>query len=601
MPFTNGTQTINKSMNGIVEYDDGEGGILSGGNLIADNAFTNNSYHIDTTINNLTLSENLYVHGKTISNVELSFLDDCSSNIQQQINNINDDTTLVNTGTGTTYFYPIFASGDGKQTFRVNLNDYTTGAVPFRFDLGSGVFQLPNLRLINSASIFGYLSAGGIYSPAFASLLGRESGRFVTTSQYVTAVGAFSGRFSPAFSLSLGAFANQNSTFRSICLNAQAGVPLDANANGFFAKPVRDFSSFTSNAFLQYNTSSGEIYSTTANIPATYLGDGSTGNTQLSYINSLTSNAQTQLNNLQSQISSLPNLLISNNSWSGTNTFQNTVNTTATNVVMNDTTILNSSSLKFARVINPTLGRATIFTGNDNYFYLRCDQDIGLRVNMGTTTIGTFSTSGLTLTNLNVLGTTSFTNLNVSGTTAFSDVSATGLTVSGTLTTNIQNSTTSTTTTLNSTTINNSGVITSSTIQTSGGIVSTTGLIQSGDGFSSPNGQMVYAFRRCRQVIIPSTPFTLSSQDLAEFYITQDGNKTILLPIPSLANIGLNVVVYNNGSSTTIQVEGGYYIMYEGSLLLTYNHNLSYRTATLQVVLMRAGASNNYVWAVLRT
>jgi len=86
-----------RSMNGIIEFDDGNGGLLSGGNLTSQDANITNGALIGGTSNIhkldiadvLTLDGTLNVNSVPISPVWLSYLQDCASNIQDQINAIN--------------------------------------------------------------------------------------------------------------------------------------------------------------------------------------------------------------------------------------------------------------------------------------------------------------------------------------------------------------------------------------------------------------------------------------------------------------------------------------------------------------------------------
>ena len=77
MSYLTGYQTNNQSLNGIVSLSDGSGSQLQNGDL--------------------TLTGNLITNNLTISNNQLSYLFNCNSNIQDQLNAIYNYINLIYT------------------------------------------------------------------------------------------------------------------------------------------------------------------------------------------------------------------------------------------------------------------------------------------------------------------------------------------------------------------------------------------------------------------------------------------------------------------------------------------------------------------------
>jgi hypothetical protein len=77
MSYLSGYQLSNQSLNGIISLSDGSGSQLENGNL--------------------TLTGNLITNNYAVSNNQLSYLYNCSSNIQEQINAIYNYINLIYT------------------------------------------------------------------------------------------------------------------------------------------------------------------------------------------------------------------------------------------------------------------------------------------------------------------------------------------------------------------------------------------------------------------------------------------------------------------------------------------------------------------------
>jgi hypothetical protein len=86
---TTGVVTNNRSMNGIISFDDGNGGVLENGQLTAQHADTDTSDVTNLTVeNNLKLQGTLTTNTNVITNTWLSYLYGLTSNIQQQLDAI---------------------------------------------------------------------------------------------------------------------------------------------------------------------------------------------------------------------------------------------------------------------------------------------------------------------------------------------------------------------------------------------------------------------------------------------------------------------------------------------------------------------------------
>jgi hypothetical protein len=84
-----GVVTNNRSMNGIITYDDGQGGVLENGQLTAQHSDLDTSVVDNITVStNLTLQGTITTNTNVITNTWVSYLYGLTGNIQGQINSI---------------------------------------------------------------------------------------------------------------------------------------------------------------------------------------------------------------------------------------------------------------------------------------------------------------------------------------------------------------------------------------------------------------------------------------------------------------------------------------------------------------------------------
>lgn len=114
--------TNQRSMNGIITFDDGAGSLIENGKITSDDALISGQTTVkklDVTYN-LQLDGTLSVNSKAITPVWLSYLENCADNIQYQIDNISGSiTSSIFSGNNTW-------SGTNSYSNDVTFNDQTT-------------------------------------------------------------------------------------------------------------------------------------------------------------------------------------------------------------------------------------------------------------------------------------------------------------------------------------------------------------------------------------------------------------------------------------------------------------------------------------------
>jgi len=332
--------TNNRSMNGIISFDDGSGGILENGQLIADNSDIGSS-QVDTLSieNQLNLDGNIKANTLLITPLWVSYLYGLTGNIQNQFNNIV-VTLLSNNNTWT-----------GTNTFNntVNFNSVVNGLTKSTVGLGNVDNTSDLNKPVSTATQTALNLKSNIASPTFTGNVTLPT-TYNNNFQYFRNVGPVLPTVS-------------SQVFGAISTNYQSGHAEVDFWNNYGATG-------TTSAFRFYN-----IDNTTTPTPILLLNILRNGNTfcygnfncaggltlpsgqiftflgditansititpvALSRIANLTSDAQTQINGLQTQINAIPaNFLSSNNTFTGTNQFNN-VTTFTGNISANSVTV----------------------------------------------------------------------------------------------------------------------------------------------------------------------------------------------------------------------------------------------------------------------
>jgi hypothetical protein len=296
-----------RSMNGIIEFDDGNGGLLSGGNLTSQDANITNgaliggtsSIHKLDIADVLTLDGTLNVNSVPITPVWLSYLQDCSSNIQNQINAIVASAYVVlnnnNTWTGTNVF-------DNT----VTLDATTRCNESLVFKGGEGTY-FRNMADTAGASLF-YDETRGFWNNVIGS------------SKLTYSV----GQADKMLISSSGVNMVSPVTFS----DTASGLHATSIANGTISdSEYETLNGITGNIQLQLESKQPQVnelfpVSASAIGDVSYTSTDPVTNTEYSYLRGVTSAIQTQINAITSSISSLVStLLASVNTWSKLNIF----------------------------------------------------------------------------------------------------------------------------------------------------------------------------------------------------------------------------------------------------------------------------------------
>lgn len=293
-----------RSMNGIIEFDDGNGGLLSGGNLTSQDANITNGALIGGTSNIhkldiadvLTLDGTLNVNSVPISPVWLSYLQDCGSNIQDQINAIVASTYVLlgnnNTWTGTNVF---------DNTVTLDATTRCNESIVFKG--GEGTY-FRNMADTAGASLF-YDETRGFWNNVIGS------------SKLTYSV----GQADKMLISSSGVNMVSPVTF----FDTVSGLHATSIANGTISdSEYETLNGVTGNIQLQLESKQPQVnelfpVSASAIGDVSYTSTDPVTNTEYSYLRGVTSAIQTQINAITSS------LLANNNTWSGTNVFNDNV------------------------------------------------------------------------------------------------------------------------------------------------------------------------------------------------------------------------------------------------------------------------------------
>jgi len=305
-------------MLGVIEFDDGAGGVLSGGILTSSTIDTGqmNTDHIDVTGNAyfnrletglLTVDTSLTANAHVISATELSYLDGVTNFIQTQINDISDAfnailatanvwTNLntyqyasewVNTVSGWPFTYTsssrgaIYGSADETHALTfLNTNTNNTGSIAaFVWDKMTGASSISRLMMLNNNGDM--TLTGQIFSPTIDAI----DNDLNTLDTDVIAL--------------QGDVATKQDIIDS-------GNRLNANliANGTITNTMFEcLYGTSSNIPLKFDTKQDNINGLNL-LDASYVGTGAVSNTEYGYLDGVTSAIQTQLDSKQTTVSS---------------------------------------------------------------------------------------------------------------------------------------------------------------------------------------------------------------------------------------------------------------------------------------------------------
>ena len=341
--------TNNRSMNGIIEYDDGNGGLLSGGTITANTGEIGNLNVDFTTIGDLQVTDELQLglgafvdvlNGTQISDTEISYLDGTVSNIQNQINNL----PIILKSANNTW--------TGTNTFNntVNFNGAVNGLTKNTVGLGNVDNTSDLNKPVSTAAQNALNLKSNIASPTFTGIV-------TLPTTYNNAIQYFrnTGSTLPAItSQSFGAVStNYSNGHAEVDFWNNYGDIGTTSAFRFYnvdntttPTPILLFNILRNGNTICYGNfncaggitlPSGQLFTFLGTITANSI---SITPVALSRIANLSSDCQAQLNNLQTQISSLPSsLLASNNTFTGTNSFNSTVTFSSTVNGLTKTTV----------------------------------------------------------------------------------------------------------------------------------------------------------------------------------------------------------------------------------------------------------------------
>lgn len=284
------TTVNNRTLSGIISLSDGSGSVIENGkvttNTLDSGHLTTNTSEIgDMDIDRLLLQEHLNVNSTLITPVWLSYLYGLTSNVQEQISSI--ATTLL--GTNNTW--------TGSQLF-------TGNAVNLIFEKTSTSFPV-----LNSNGI------GAIYG---MSAWNKALSFLNTSNSFTSSTSAF-------------VWAKQDSSSSAVQLMSLTNSGSLTCAGNVSSPNITSINTSISN--LQ--TDKQDVIDSSNRLDASLVGTGVVSNTEYGYLNGLTANIQYQLDNIND------NILADNNTWTGTNIFNNAV-TFLQNCTFNSKNYMNS-------------------------------------------------------------------------------------------------------------------------------------------------------------------------------------------------------------------------------------------------------------------
>lgn len=354
--------TNNRSMNGIITFDDGNGGILENGILNADHSDTTTAEVDNITIDSqLNLIGNLYVNATTITPTVLSYLFGATSNIQNQISSLisnllstaNTWTAIQTFGNGsltqylnTNTVYPTRSSSavggimghstDTKSLHVVNANsNLTSYENAFMFDKLDSSSSMVNLMRITNG--------GNLYLPY---TLGSDSLSTVLSSKQAE----------------LSAINKLNAGY--------------IGTTGLVSNTEYDYlANVTSDIQTQINAKQNTIDASNR-LDASYIGaNGNVSNVEYGYLSSVTSDIQTQIDSKGS--------LAGTNTWTNPQTFSQyaTFDTSidvatsilAQSISISSLVVSDVSTLKRQYITYVSISASTTYTSTDLPSYIGCN------------------------------------------------------------------------------------------------------------------------------------------------------------------------------------------------------------------------------------
>jgi len=350
MSFTS-QPTNSRSMNGIISFDDGNGGVLENGDLICNNINADEQIISNLEISNrLDLVGNLNVNTILITPTWLSYLYGLTGNIQNQISSITSNLlATANTWTAKQTF------GNGALTQYLNTNTvYPTRSTSAVGGIMGHTFDTKALHIVNANS--------NLTSYENAIMFDK-----LDTSSSMVNLMRISNDGNLYLPYSLGS--NSISTEFGTKQNTLSAInKLNASyigTTGNVSNTEYDYlGNVTSDIQTQLNTKQNIIDSSNR-LNASYIGTtGNVSNTEYDYLGNVTSDIQTQLNTKPS--------LSGINTWTNTQTFNAyTVfdtgfisNGTASTDIFNINDEMNSYGIS---VLNRQFATITVMTTSTTY------------------------------------------------------------------------------------------------------------------------------------------------------------------------------------------------------------------------------------------
>jgi len=290
MSFTS-QPTNSRSMNGIISFDDGNGGVLENGDLICNNINADEQIISNLEISNrLDLVGNLNVNTILITPTWLSYLYGLTGNIQNQISSITSNLlATANTWTAKQTF------GNGALTQYLNTNTvYPTRSTSAVGGIMGHTFDTKALHIVNANS--------NLTSYENAIMFDK-----LDTSSSMVNLMRISNDGNLYLPYSLGS--NSISTEFGTKQNTLSAInKLNASyigTTGNVSNTEYDYlENVTSDIQTQFNTKQNIIDSSNR-LNASYIGTtGNVSNTEYDYLGNVTSDIQTQLNTKQNIIDS---------------------------------------------------------------------------------------------------------------------------------------------------------------------------------------------------------------------------------------------------------------------------------------------------------
>ena len=343
--------TNSRSMNGIISFDDGNGGVLENGDLICNNINADEQIISNLEISNrLDLVGNLNVNTILITPTWLSYLYGLTGNIQNQISSITSNLlATANTWTAKQTF------GNGALTQYLNTNTvYPTRSTSAVGGIMGHTFDTKALHIVNANS--------NLTSYENAIMFDK-----LDTSSSMVNLMRISNDGNLYLPYSLGS--NSISTEFGTKQNTLSAInKLNASyigTTGNVSNTEYDYlENVTSDIQTQFNTKQNIIDSSNR-LNASYIGTtGNVSNTEYDYLGNVTSDIQTQLNTKPS--------LSGINTWTNTQTFNAyTVfdtgfisNGTASTDIFNINDEMNSYGIS---VLNRQFATITVMTTSTTY------------------------------------------------------------------------------------------------------------------------------------------------------------------------------------------------------------------------------------------